>query len=121
MFSKKKSKQNIFDMIPVLKSEYILQPLPQAPEKLKILLPRKNWIEKLSIRFLKQPKYRTVHLDSLGSFVLKNCEGRYTVAELGEEIKKNFSGDAEPIFPRLIKFLEIVEANGWIYWIERSE
>jgi hypothetical protein len=111
----RKKKQNLLTMTPVLKETYTLEPASADSEKMQVVIPRDSWLERLSIRFLKQPDRIKVKLDELGSFVLSHCNGDYTVEEIADRVEAHFGEEAEPVLPRLVKFLQIVEANGWIH------
>ncbi|MBW4841588.1 MAG: PqqD family protein [Paenibacillaceae bacterium] len=82
----------------------------------ELLLPRRSWLERQSVRFLKQPAVIHVHMDELGSEVVTRCNGTHTVGEIAEAIRAKFGEDAEPLMPRLSKFIEILEANDWLIW-----
>jgi hypothetical protein len=113
---RRKAKENLLELAPVLKPAYTLEPLAGEKDLLQVVIPRTNLLERFSIRFLKQPTHIRVRLDRLGSFVIVLCDGTHTVEEIGEKVAKHFGAEAEPVLPRLVKFLEIVEANGWIDW-----
>lgn len=108
---------NLLEMAPVLKEKI---QLVREKEKYLALVPRSSWLERLSVRFLKQPLEIRVELDSLGNTVLQHCNGTYTVQQIADLLCERFGKDAEPALPRLVKFLQIVELNGWISWNNAS-
>ncbi|MFR9709272.1 PqqD family protein [Paenibacillus sp. MB22_1] len=87
----------------------------------ELLLPRRSWLERQSVRYLKQPPVIHVHLDELGSEVVSRCDGTHTVGEIAETVKTRFGEAAEPLLPRLRKFIEILEVNGWLRWAEERQ
>lgn len=105
-------------MRPVLKERFTLEPLGGHQEsgsfRCRLLISRDSWLERLSVRWLKQPQTIQVKLDPLGSFVLSHCDGKRTVEEIAEGLAETFGEEAEPVLPRLVKYLQIVEANGWV-------
>ncbi|MBA4493725.1 PqqD family protein [Paenactinomyces guangxiensis] len=103
-------------MIPALKPSLTLESNPDNPELLQLVIPRTSLLEKFSVRFLKQPPYLRIRLDRLGSFVLARCNGKHQVEQIQQQVAERFGEEAEPVLPRLLKFLEMVEANGWINW-----
>ncbi|GAB6932261.1 PqqD family protein [Calditerricola satsumensis] len=107
--------QNLLAMTPRLHEAVRLE-AAEAPDTLTLVVPRTGWLERLSVRYLNQPAAIRVALDPLGSFVLARCDGRHTVADIAAALRERFGDDAEPLVPRLAKFLEIVEANGWLTW-----
>jgi hypothetical protein len=105
-------------MIPQLKAHLRLERGEGAAEA-ALILPRTSWLERLSVKYLKQPAAIRIQLDALGSFVLSHCNGQYTVQQIADKVQERFGEEAEPLLPRLITFMQIVEANGWIVWLER--
>jgi hypothetical protein len=117
-FRRNRSKQNLLEMTPQLKTHLHLE-REEGATSAALILPRTSWLERLSVKYLKQPAAVRVQLDALGTFVLSHCNGRYTVREIADRVRERFGEEAEPLLPRLIKFMQIVEANGWIVWRER--
>ncbi|MDQ0416559.1 hypothetical protein J2Z48_000726 [Croceifilum oryzae] len=114
---RKQSARNLLEMKPLLRSHFQIEKNEENQSLCKVLLPRMSWIERFSIRFLKQPLVIKVQLDPLGSFVIQRCEGMQTVQQISDDLMNHFGEEAEPILPRLAKFLEIVEVNGWIHFV----
>ncbi|MBA4549226.1 PqqD family protein [Thermoactinomyces intermedius] len=117
----KKKKENLLELIPCLKPHLSLQPAREDEELVCVVIPRTSWIERFSIRFLKQPETIKVKLDELGSFVIRLCDGRHTVDEIQKKLEAAFGEKAEPVLPRLATFLQMVEENGWIRWEKSGE
>ncbi|SFJ24122.1 PqqD family protein [Thermoflavimicrobium dichotomicum] len=115
-FRRKKTQENLMEKRPLLKSMYQLEPIGEETELLQVVIPRTSWIERFSIRYLKQPTHIRVRLDRLGSFVIAHCDGKHRVKDIEEKISSQFGEEAEPVLPRLVQFLRIIEANGWITW-----
>lgn len=116
---KKRAEENLLNMVPLLRSHIGIEKDEEG--KVTLFLTRTSWLEKQSIRFLKQPERIQVHLDELGSAVVSRCAGKHSVEEIASIIGAEFGESAEPIYPRLVKYLEILEANGWLTWIRESE
>jgi hypothetical protein len=107
-------------MKPRLKPQIMLTATEEDESLYQVFIPRTNWLERLSIRYLKQPTHHRIQLDYLGSFVLQHCTGEFLVEQIELLLKKQFGQDAEPTRERLITFLSIVEANDWIEWTSTS-
>ena len=92
MFLKKK-RSNLSKMRPVLKERFTLEPLGGHQEsgsfRCRLLISRDSWLERLSVRWLKQPQTIQVKLDPLGSFVLSHCDGKRTVEEIAKDWPKH--------------------------------
>ena len=63
---------------------------------------------------LKKPKVTYVHLDETGSFLWPLLDGQTTVFELGKRLEEQFGEKANPLYPRLVQYLKILESYGFI-------
>ena len=80
-----------------------------------LLIPRyPTAVGKMVGRLLKRSSHIKVKLDGLGSAVWKLIDGVRTVEEIGGQIRGIFGSDAEPLYPRLVEFLEILCRNKFI-------
>ena len=71
-------------------------------------------MKKITQKLLKKPEYTQVHLDENGSFVWPLIDGEKNIIELGREVKEHFGEKAEPLYPRLAKFFQILESYGFV-------
>ncbi|GAB6989010.1 PqqD family protein [Paenibacillus pini] len=104
---------NLLEMKPVLKEHIGLK---KDEERVTLLLPRRSWLEKQSVKFLRQPAVVQVHLDPLGSEFIDSCNGQLTVRDIADRIYNKYGEEAEPLLPRITKFIEILEINDWLTW-----
>lgn len=105
--------QNLLRMIPLLRDGIELVGLNG---RWVVHVPRKSWIEKQAVRFLKQPAVIKVSLDEMGVAVVARCDGNHSISRIADALKDEFGEAAEPLLPRLAKFIELMEANGWLAW-----
>ena len=117
MFRKQKSKRNLLTMVPLLESRVTLE-CESSLDIGFLIIQRNNFVERLTIRFLKQLAFRKIKLDKFGTFAVQQMEDRKTVQEISEAMIEHFGEEAEPALPRLVKFLEILEVHEWIIWEE---
>lgn len=111
----KKKKINLLDLIPVRNVEWV-----NNEQNLIVLLKPKftnRWLGKYILPRLKSPNYK-VNLDAYGSFVWNNCDGKTTVAEIGERLKKEFGEDIEPVYERLCLFIKTLKRNRFVCYKE---
>ena len=71
-------------------------------------------MKKITQKFLKKSEYTQVHLDENGSFVWPLVDGKKNIIELGVLVKEKFGEKAEPLYPRLAKFFQILESYGFV-------
>lgn len=104
-------------MVPLLKKHVTFEEKKdETPAYL--IVERTNWAERMSVKFLRQPSVRRIKLDENGEFVIRQMLMQKTVTDIAGEITAHFGEEAEPVLPRLVKFLEILEQQEWIYWME---
>ena len=61
-----------------------------------------------------KPRFTKVHLDSQGSFIWPLIDGEKTVADIAVLVKEQFGEAAEPLYPRIVKYFQIVESYHFI-------
>ena len=54
------------------------------------------------------------HLDETGSFLWPLIDGRQTVYELAAPLKERFGEAAEPLYPRIAKYFQILHSYGFV-------
>ena len=71
-------------------------------------------MKKITQKLLRKPEYTQVHLDENGSFIWPLVDGEKNIIELGKLVKEHFGEKAEPLYPRLAKFFQILESYGFV-------
>ena len=109
---KNKNQENYLEKIPVRKENLRWE----VDEEGKVVLYVHNtgFVKKLTQKFLKKPEYTQVHLDENGSFVWPLIDGKKNIIELGKVVKEHFGEKADPLYPRLAKFFQILESYGFV-------
>ncbi|MGN0165764.1 MAG: PqqD family protein [Lachnospiraceae bacterium] len=69
-------------------------------------------------KLFKKPEYTHVHLDQNGSFIWPLIDGEKQIMDYGEPVKERFGESAEPLYPRLAKFFQILQSYGFISYKE---
>ncbi len=68
-----------------------------------------------------RPVYTKVHLDAMGTFIWPLVDGERTVADIAGLVKEHFGEKAEPLYPRIIKYFQIVESYHFIRFVNKPE
>ena len=68
----------------------------------------------LAQRLFRRPRVSHIRLDAMGSFIFQRIDGKRTVGEIAELVKAEFGKDAEPLYDRLVKYMQILRNNGFI-------
>ena len=114
--NKKSKKQNIeinyLDLIPVRSEELHWH----KDIKGRVILDVENtgWFNKIAQTVFNKPQYTKVHLDAQGTFIWPLIDGKRTVTDIAALVKEEFGEAAEPLYPRIIKYFQIVESYHFI-------
>lgn len=108
---------NYLENIPV-RSEAITW---DADEKGMVTLHIHNigFFNRLCQKLFKRPEYTHVHLDENGSFLWPVIDGEKSIMEYGDPVRERFGEAAEPLYPRLAKFFQILESYKFISYKDK--
>ena len=89
------------------------------------LIPETNqsirWHRDLKQRIiLGKPRFSKVHLDEMGTFIWPEIDGAKTVQELALLVKEHFGDKAEPLYPRIVKYFQIMESYEFVHFINKK-
>ena len=60
------------------------------------------------------PRISHIRLDEYGSFLWQEMDGIRTVGALAQRMKEQFGDGAEPLYDRLVKYMQILHNNRFI-------
>lgn len=103
---------NYLDLIPV-RSE-ALGWYEDLNGKIVLKVENTGWFNKIAQKVFNKPQYTKVHLDQQGTFIWPLIDGERTVADIAQLVKEKFGEAAEPLYPRIIKYFQIVESYHFI-------
>jgi hypothetical protein len=77
-----------------------------------VLRKQDHWIQRCArkLRF-RIPAYRRIEMDDFASFVFLSIDGRRTVKEIGELLAEQYGEQINPLYERLLMFLNHIEQN----------
>ncbi len=88
--------------------------------KITLEIENKGMMNRICQKLFKKPPVSYVHLDEMGSFLWPHLDGEKNIIELGELVKEEFGEDAEPLYERLAKYLQILESYRFIVWKQKG-
>ena len=107
----KKSKKEVLDI-------NYLDLIPVRAEELQWFTDRRDRIvlkvNKIAQKVFNKPQFTKVHLDQQGTFIWPLIDGERTVADIAALVKDEFGEAAEPLYPRIVKYFQIVESYHFI-------
>lgn len=119
MRKKKKKQYNYLEFIPE-KSPLLKW---YADEKELVILETENTgvFNTIAQRLFKKPRFTKIHLDEQGSFLWPLIDGKHTVMELASLQKERFGEKSEPLYPRIVKYFQIMERCHLISFTNKTE
>lgn len=115
MRKKSKGEVNFLDFIPVICESQ--QYKEDEEGHIVVCIERKSIYDRIARAIRKRtPKYSYFTLDDHGSFVWRQIDGVRSVYEIGKLVREEFGEDAEPLYERLSKFIQILWMNEFIQY-----
>lgn len=112
MGKKIKKEDNFLELIPKKNAKY--QWIEKEDGLVQVIIPRDKILDKIIRKFFKTPDHFKIDLDRIGSFILKNIDGKNNVEEIGKLLKKQFGQEIEPLYERLVTYINILRNNKFI-------
>lgn len=103
----KNKNENYLEKVPVLNQNIGWSKNENGAVTLEI--ENKGVFNRIAQKLLKKPKTSYIHLEEIGSFVWPLIDGERDIFELGKSVKEHFGEKAEPLYPRLVGYFEILE------------
>ena len=107
----KKKQENYLDYVPV-----ILETNTWSVEdgKVTIHMEHRGFYAWIAQKFFHRPRISHIALDKHGSYIFQQINGERTVGELAELMHARFGAEAEPLYDRLVKYMQILYNNKFI-------
>ena len=107
----KKKSENYLDYIPVMNPQNTWD---EKDGKVTINMVHRGFYAGVAQKFFHTPRVSHIDLDEYGSYLWVRIDGKKTVGELAQEMKDHYGDKAEPLYERLIKYIQILRNNRFI-------
>lgn len=115
---KKKQQKNYLDLVPEKAQEL---PWSKDEEGIIVLEVENTGVfNRIAQKLFKRPKYTKVHMEKYGSFLWPLIDGNRSVMELADLLKAEFGEEVEPLYPRVVKYMQIMESYHFIKQKEKT-
>lgn len=115
MAKKEKQKLNLLDCTPIREPD--LKWTENENGTITLHRVHTSFIDRLIHTVTRKPLRQThITLEEFGTFLWKNMDGRKTLRELANMVKEEFGEKAEPLYPRLEKYMVSLKQNRLIFW-----
>ena len=106
-----KKQENYLEYIPVIseKNTWSVQ-----DGKVTVHMVHRGFYAWIAQKFFHRPRVSHIDLDRMGSFIFQRIDGMRTVGELALLVKAEFGQEAEPLYDRLVKYMQILRNNHFI-------
>ncbi|NLW22051.1 MAG: PqqD family protein [Tissierellia bacterium] len=109
MFKRNKKDRNYLDYIP--KKSDKVHWITKEGGLVQIIIYRDSLFERVVRKLFFTPDKFRLDLDKMGSFIWKHIDGKNTLYEIAQLVKGEFQEEAEPLYERLIQYMNILKNN----------
>lgn len=113
----KKNKENFVDRVPQICADKKWTVLEDGI--VEITVENKGFYNVLAQKFFSKPRYSFIKLDTYGSFVWKQIDGKRTIYEIGKILEENYEEAGTKLYERLCTFFKILENNRYVQTIQK--
>jgi hypothetical protein len=107
----KKKRENYLDYVPVIDPRNTWD---AQDGKVTIHMVHRGFYAAVAQKFFHTPRVSHIDLDEYGSYLWTRIDGQKTVGELARDMKARFGQGAEPLYDRLVKYMQILRNNHFI-------
>ena len=115
----KKDSGNYLDLVPVMNQKNSWE--QDAKGIVTIHMVHRGFYAAIAQKFFHTPRVSHIRLDAYGSFLWKEIDGTKSVGDLALGMKAQFGAQAEPLYDRLVKYMQILRNNRFILFRGRDK
>ena len=109
----KKTAENYLDYIPVISEKNTWS---VEENVVTVHMVHRGFYATIAQKIFHRPRVSHIKLDDLGSFVFQHIDGTRTIGQLALLVKEEFGEKAEPLYDRLVQYMQILRNNGFVYF-----
>ena len=107
-----KKQENYLEYVPAISAKNSWD--KDETGKVTIHMVHRGFYAWIAQRFFHRPRVSHIDLDAMGSFIFQRIDGQRTVGDIALLVKAEFGQKAEPLYDRLVKYMQILRNNGFI-------
>ena len=107
-----KKQENYLDYIPVISEKNTWDVKEDGMVTIHMI--HRGFYAWIAQTFFHRPRVSHIDLDAMGSFIFQRIDGQRTVGDIALLVKAEFGQKAEPLYDRLVKYMQILRNNGFI-------
>lgn len=109
----KKPQENYLDYIPVISNKNTWS---EESGIVTVHMVHRGFYASIAQKVFHRPRVSHIALDEQGSFIFPLIDGKRTVGDIALLVKEKFGDKAEPLYDRLVQYMQILRNNGFIYY-----
>ena len=113
-----KKKENYLDFVPVINGQNTWDQGEDGVVTIHMV--NRGFYNTLAQKLFHTPRVSHIKLDEYGSFLWMRIDGITTVGQLALELKEAYGEKAEPLYDRLVKYMQILRNNRFILFVGRD-
>lgn len=113
-----KKKENYLDFVPVINGQNTWDQGEDGVVTIHMV--NRGFYNTLAQKLFHTPRVSHIKLDEYGSFLWMRIDGIKTVGQLALELKEAYGEKAEPLYDRLVKYMQILRNNRFILFVGRD-
>ena len=86
--------------------------------KVTILIEHKGFFFWITQKLLGKPRISQIHLDKMGNYIWRQIDGKRSIYEIAQLVEQEFGEEAEPLYPRIVQYFQMLYRYGFIVWKE---
>lgn len=110
--NEKQNSVNYLDLIPIRNSS--IKWHVDHRKRVVLEVENKGWMNRIAQELFNRPRYTKVHLDEMGTFVWPLIDGQRQIADIASLVREEFGEKAEPLYPRVVKYFQIMESYHFV-------
>lgn len=114
-----KKKENYLDFIPVVNGQNTWDRGEDGVVTIHMV--NRGFYNTMAQKLFHTPRVSHIKLDEYGSFLWMRIDGVKTVGQLALELKEAYGERAEPLYDRLVKYMQILHNNRFIMFVGRDQ
>lgn len=107
---------NYIDQIPKILKKWELN----DKGRVEVTVENTGFYNTMAQKIFHKPRFSFIELDEYGSFVWQKIDGKKTIYEIGQALKKQHKGASQQLYERLATYFGILEQNHYIEFIKEE-
>lgn len=114
---RQRGKENFLDFIPVPNRKYDWD---MEDGYVTVHVVHDGFYDRIAQKFFRRPRISHIRLEEFGSFLWQRMDGKRSILELADLLKEEFGDRAEPLYPRVARYMRMLQNNRFIALMRKT-